>query len=202
MDTRAGDEPQHVRRRAHADERFLMAVAMKPDIGVLRTEGVRTDAPIPRFPCQEFIEEKAVRRQFLGVAAHFRRYKIRILISERKDAGGFDANERSILGDDVLQERHILDCQFLSQPQAALGNGGAAAFTMLRNLYSVTQTVEQSHEGQAQFRFLMVGELVGEKIHFPTLGWLGFHRHEFPHAVAAQRGNLPVRREADNALNQ
>ena len=65
MDPRAGDEPQHLRRCAYADERFLVAVSMEPDIGVDMLESICADAPVPRFPHQEFVKEQTVRGKFL-----------------------------------------------------------------------------------------------------------------------------------------
>ena len=104
MNARAGNEPQHVRRRPHADKRLLMAVPMEPDISVHLPESVRADASVLRLAHQELVEEQAVHGEPLSVGPHLLRDQIRILVPERKDAGRLDADERSILGDDVHVE--------------------------------------------------------------------------------------------------
>ena len=73
---------------------------------------------------------------------------------------------------------------------------------MPRNLHAIPQAVQQADEREAQFGFFVVGEFVGEEVDGAAGGRLGLKSHEPPHAVSAQRRDLPVRGEPDHALDQ
>ena len=178
MDGRTGDHAEHFRRLSDADEGLLLAVSMQPDIGPDLPESVLPEAPGLEFPDQELVEQEAVTAESLRFGAHFRRDKVGILVPERQDAGRFDAHQGRLGRDDVLQQGHILHGKLPREPQAALGDGCAAAFHMPGNLHSIAQPVQEPDERQAQFSLLVIREFVREEIDLARRRFLDFARND------------------------
>ena len=70
------------------------------------------------------------------------------------------------------------------------------------NLHAIAQAVQEPDEGQAQFGLLVVREFVSKKVDLAPFPRLRLHRNKFPHAVAGERGNLPVGGETDDPFDK
>ena len=207
VDTRARQQPQGLHGGADAHQRLLVAVAMQPDVHLVGREVVGADAPGLHLAHDELVVEQAVLPQGLGGVAVGRGDKVGVLVTEAEDAAGLDAHQRVVGVDEVAQQREVAARMALRQPQAPLGDGGAAALDMARHPDIVAQPHEQARQRQPQVRLVAVGELVGEQIDGALAGGrrgmaLALVGHQPTHGVAAELGQGALGGEPHHALDQ
>ena len=142
-------------------------MAMEPNLDGIAAEDLRGDASGRDLAHDELVEEQAVGREVAGCLPHFRRHEVRILVPEAQDAGGLDADQRRVGRHQVRQEADIADGKAPRQLQAALGDGCAAAFDVLRYDDVVPQPSQKPRKCQAQLRLLIVSEFVCKQVNPP-----------------------------------
>ena len=173
MNRGARQEAQGRGGLVNTDEGLLVAVAVEPNLDGITTEGIGGDAAGGDLAHDELVEKQAVRREVARSLPHLRRYEIGILVAETQDAGGLDADERRVGRHQVRQEADIADGKAPRELQAALGDGGATAFGVLRHDDCIAEAPQEPGERQAELRLLVVGELIGKQVHAARPGLLG-----------------------------
>ena len=126
---------------------------------------MRGDVAFGYFAHNEFVIEEAIASQTFGLGTESGRYQVWILVAEREDATGLDADEWCLVRYKVFKVPYVIGRIACREMQASFRYGRTAALPMAGNLYSVAQRSEQPREGKSQFCFLQVGKLVGEEVY-------------------------------------
>ena len=179
-------------------------MAVKPNVGVEGLEGFGRNPSRRDFSHDEFVEQEAAGPKTLRLFPHFPGHQVGILIPERQDAGRLDAHHRDFFRHQVLQDGNIPYRKLPGKLKAALGDGRAPALDMTRNLHLISETVQEPCEHESKFRFLMVGEFVGEKPYLAAAAGsvAVLHANQGPHAPTAQGRDPPVGGEPDYLLDE
>ena len=104
----------------NADQGFLVAMAVEPDLNGIISENVGRDAAGGGFAGEELIEQKAIGGKRLRRRPHLLRYEVGILIAETQDARRLDADKRSVGGDYIRKKMDIADGKAACKLQTAL----------------------------------------------------------------------------------
>ena len=185
-----------------ADEGFLVAVAVEPDVEGLGTELFGTDVAPGDFAHDEFVEKETVGGKTGGIVSQLGRDEVGVFVAEGEDAAGFDADKGGVVGDEVAEFEDVFASKFGSEVEASFGDGGTAAFDMVGDDDLIAEGGEESGEGEAETGFLEVGEFVGEEVYFARgLGGRFDFLDELAHGARREGGDGTFGGEGDDAFD-
>src|ERR1700760_777896 len=141
---------------------------MELDIATLFCECLAPDTAPVGLARDKFVDQKRLFCHRVGRFNQTLRDEIRYFVPETKDRRGLDSHYGSLRGNNVLQQFHIADRQFLRVPQQALGNLRAAAVGMPWNDDLVAKPVEQSDGLDADLLVIEVCKLIAKEKDAPV----------------------------------
>ncbi len=202
VESAAFEQAEHGCGFFDADEGFLVAVAVEPDVEGLGTELFGTDVAPGDFAHDEFVEKETVGGKTGGIVSQLGRDEVGVFVAEGEDAAGFDADKGGVVGDEVAEFEDVFASKFGSEVEASFGDGGTAAFDMVGDDDLIAEGGEESGEGEAETGFLEVGEFVGEEVYFARgLGGRFDFLDELAHGARREGGDGTFGGEGDDAFD-